>query len=533
MVVGNELRRNIENYPDKLAFKDMYGKYFPEGVSYTYRQLGESANRLANSLIDLGLKKGDRVAVQTGTGVGHVVTLLAVAQAGMALTPIDRTNMPDEIAYLIADSGARAMVVDADIYTSKIEPIASRLGSIEFFVGIGAEKPCTYDFESLIAQGSPEQPRVKVSQDDMVTLIYTSGTTGKPKGVPLTHRNWTFSAYMWSAELGVHPGTKWLLVMPLHTSGGTGLSLTSAVRGCSLVVTNPEPKKILSLISRERITFTQFSPTLLANVVRHPAAKECDFSSIEHWFTSAAPISAELLSEGAAHLGEKFIQLFGTTETGLLGTVLRGDEVSVHGALSKRLTSIGRACLGFQTKVVDNDGKEVEKGGSGELLVKGGSVADSYWNKPDATDFADGWWHSGDIVKIDEDGFYYVVDRKKEMILTGGMNVYPREVEEVIASHPAVHLVSVIGVPDEKWGESVKAVVVLKDGFQSTEEHIIAHCKERLAAYKKPKSVDFVDISEMPMMGGGYKIRKRELRERYRKRFADQKNVKIESWGAV
>ena len=533
MIVGDELRRNFESYPDKIALKDMYGKHFAEGSSYTYRELYESVNRLANSLIGLGLKKGERIAVQTGTGVGHVLTLLAAAKAGMAITPIDRTNMADEIAYLIADSGARAMVVDADIYTTKIQPMAGRLSTVDLFIGIGEEKPCAYDFESLIAEGSLDEPRVKVSEDDMITLIYTSGTTGKPKGVPLTHRNWTFSAYMWSAELGVHPGTKWLLVMPLHTSGGTGLTLSSAVRGCSLVVTNPDPKKILNLIPKEKITFTQFSPTLLANVVRHPDAKFCDFSSIEHWFTSAAPISADLLREGAQFLGEKFIQLFGTTETGLLGTVLRRDEVSVDGPLSRRLTSIGRACLGYDAKVLDADGNEVKAGGSGELLIKGGAVAGSYWNKPEATDFQDGWWHSGDIVRIDEDGFYYVIDRKKEMILTGGMNVYPREIEEVIATHPAVHLVSVIGVPDEKWGESVKAVVVLKDGVEVTEQDIIDYCRERLAAYKKPKSVDFIDISEMPMMGGGYKIRKRELRERYRTEFAERKNLTIDRWGAV
>ena len=517
MIVGDELRRNFENYPDKLALRDMYGKHFPGGSSYTYRELFEHVNRLANSLIGLGLKKGDRVAVQTGTGVGHVLTLLAAAKAGLALTPIDRNNMADEISYLIEDSGARALVVDADIFTGKIQPIMDRLSTVDFFIGIGGEKPCDYDFESLITEGSIDEPRVQVNENDLITLIYTSGTTGKPKGVPMTHGNWTFSAYMWSAELGVHPGTKWLLVLPLHTSGGTGLTLTSVVRGCSLIVSNPDPKKILALIPEERITFTQFSPTLLANVVRHPDVKLCDFSSIEHWFTSAAPISAELLREGAHYLGEKFIQLFGTTETGLLGTVLRRDEVSVVGPLSKRLTSIGRACLGYETKVLDDQWNEVKAGGTGELLVKGGAVPGSYWNKPEAQDFKDGWWHSGDIVRIDEDGFYYVIDRKKEMILTGGMNVYPREVEEVVASHPAVHLVSVVGVPDEKWGESVKAVVVLKEGAQAAEEDIIEYCRERLAPYKKPKSVDFVDISEMPMMGRRVQDKKERAQRKIQK----------------
>lgn len=532
MVIGVELERAACNHPDKLAVKDMYGKYFSEGSSYTYSELCKAVNRIANGLLDLGLSRRDRVAVQTGTGLGHVLTLLAAAKVGMAVTPVDRTNVGDEITHLIQDSGARGLVVDWDIYEEKIEPIRPRLNTLEFLVSIGGEGPGTYGFERLLEHGNEETPRVTVSEDDVVTLIYTSGTTGKPKGVPLTHRNWTFSAYIWAAELGVHPYTRWLLVMPLHTSGGTGLTLASLIRGCSLVVTDPEPGKILRLIGREKITFTQFSPTLLANVVRHPDAATADLSSIEHWFTSAAPISSELLTEGARYLGDTFIQLFGATETALLGTVLRPQDVSVEGPNSRRLTSIGKACLGYATRVVDPDGQEVGPGGVGELLIKGGGVARGYWNLPDALDFQDGWWHSGDIVRIDEDGFYYVVDRMKDMILSGGVNIYPREVEEVIASHPAVHLVSVVGVPDPKWGESAKAVVVLKEGMESTEADIIEYCRTRLAPYKKPKSVDFIDISAMPMMGGGYKIRKRELRDRYRRGYEKGTKGKIESWGA-
>ena len=533
MVICDQLRRGVQNHPDKLAVKDMYGKVFPVGFSYTYRQVYDAVNRLANSLLAMGMKKGDRLAIQTGTGIGHVLTLLAAAKVGLALTPIDRTFMENEITYLIRDSGPRALVVDTDIFQTKIDPIRSRLDTIEYFIGLGKERVCPYHLETLIEEGVPGEPGVEVNEDDVVTLIYTSGTTGMPKGVPLTHRNWTFSAYMWAAELGIHPLTRWLLVMPLHTSGGTGLTLASTIRGCSLILTNPDPRKILRLIGEERITFTQFSPTLLANVVRHEDAKDTDFSSIERWFTSAAPISRELLTEGARCFGEKFTQLFGTTETALLGTVLRPEDVSIQGDLSKRLPSIGKACLGYETKVIDVDGNEVGPCGVGELLIRGDGVANGYWNRPEREDFKSGWWHSGDMVRVDEDGFYYVVDRMKDMILTGGSNVYPREVEETISTHPAVHLVSVIGVPDDKWGESVKAVIVLKEGAQASEEEIIEYCKTRLASYKKPRSVDFISLADMPMMGGGYKIRKRELREKYRKEYEKAKKTKIESWGAA
>ena len=338
---------------------------------------------------------------------------------------------------------------------------------------------------------------------------------------------------MWAAELGIHPYTRWLLMLPLHTSGGTGLTIASIFRGCALFLSPPDPQQALRIINEEKITFTQFSPTLLANVIRHPDAKDCDFSSMAHWFTSAAPISAELLKEGAAYLGKSFVQLFGTTETALLGTVLRPEEVAVEGPLSKRLTSIGRASLGYETKVVDDNGNPVKAGEIGELAIKGGGVAKGYWNKPDLDDFRDGWWYSGDLVKVDEDGFYYVVDRKKDMIISGGMNVSSREVEDVIAMHPAVNLVCVIGVPDEKWGEAVKAVIVLKEGSNATEKEIIRHCQEHLANFKRPKSVDFIEMAQMPMMGGGYKILKRELRDRYRKQYERQHQEKIDRWGAV
>lgn len=529
MIIGEALRRCALNYPDKIAVRDEYGKYFEDKKTYTYRELDLAANRLANSLLDLGLAPGDRVAVQTGTGLGPYLALAGLARAGLAMAPIDRTFMPDEIAYQIQDSGARAFIVDQDIFQDRIAGIRQRLEGVRAFITIGG-RAGDYRFEDLLAGGAESDPPATVDENDLITLIYTSGTTGRPKGVPLTHRKWSFNACIWAAELGVHPYTRWLLILPLHTSGGVGLCLAAMVRGCSLTVTPPDAEKILRLIEEEKITFTQFSPTLLANVIRHPRAAGADFSSLERWFTSAAPISADLLCEGAALLGEKFVQLYGTTETALLGAVLRPQEVALEGPLAKRLTSIGRACLGYRAKVVDDQGRAVGPGGEGELAIAGEAVAEGYWNRPEAADFRDGWWYSGDVVRVDQDGFYYVIDRKKDMVVTGGLNVYPREVEDVIAGHPGVHLVCVIGVPDPKWGEAVKAVIAPKEAVELTEEEIIAYCRERLASYKKPKSVDFIEASQMPTSGGGYKILRRVLRDRYRRASAGPKD---KSWGAV
>ena len=515
MVIGDALNRCVKNYPDKIAFKDEYGKFFSQGISFSYKELNEKINCLCNNLLSLGLKKGDRVAVQTGTGTGSFISLLALLKVGLVIAPIDRTFMQDEIRYQIEDSGARAFIVDTDIYEKKIAPMREALASIEFFIGIGDPDVCEYHFQALMEDGSAKEPDTQVDEDDIATLIYTSGTTGRPKGVPLTHKNWMTSSLIWVAELSIHPYTRWALVMPLHTSGGTGMSIVSACRGCTLTVANPDPEKILHIIGKDRITFIQFSPTLLAIMLQHPDVDKTDFSHIEQWFTSAAPISAELLTKGAKYIGDNFIQLYGTSETALLGTVMRPQEVALEGPTSERLTSIGRACLGYQVKVVDDYDNELGPGDTGEIAIRGDAVVNGYWNRPDVDDFRNGWWYSGDVVKIDEDGFYYVVDRKKDMILSGGNNVYPREIEDVISKHPAVNVVSVIGVPSEKWGEEVKAVIVPTDGVDVTEAEIINFCRERMASYKKPKTVDFLKMSEMPMTGGSYKILKRVLRERY------------------
>jgi len=323
------------------------------------------------------------------------------------------------------------------------------------------------------------------------------------------------------------------MVLPLYTSGGTGHITAAAFRGCTLVLSDPEPEKMLKIIQDEKIDFLPAAPTVMARIVKHPDIKKYDLSSIKVWFTSAAPISAELMKEISKYFGGKFIQTFGTSETALPGLILHPEEVSVEGPLSTRLTSIGKAELGCEIKVVDDEGNEVQPGGIGELLIRGDGVAKGYWNKPEAPDFKDGWWHSGDLVKVDEDGYIYVVDRKKDMILSGGINVYPREIEDVISTYPGVLLVSVIGVPNDEWGESVKAVIVPKEDAKITEAEIIDYCKARLASYKKPRSVDFISLSDMPLMGGGYKVLKRELRDRYRRKYEKEKGGKVERWGAI
>ena len=533
MLIGDALRRSSNVYPDKIAVIDKFGKYFPMDFKYNYRELYETVNRLANGLLSLGLTKGDRIAILSDSRMGYAVSYLASVKAGLVFSPINPALLQDEVAYLIQDSGARAFIVDADLFQKTIQGIRLRLNTVKYLIGMGEGHGCPYDWGTLIRDNPPTEPQVRLVDDDLATLIYTSGTTGIPKGVPLTHRNWSYSAYMFSAEQQLRHHWKWLMVLPLYTSGGTGHITAAAFRGCTLVLSDPEPGKILKIIQDEKIDFLPASPTVMARVVKHPGIKKYDLSSVKIWFTSAAPISAELMKEISKYFGGKFIQTFGTSETALPGLILQPEDVSVEGLLSRRLTSVGKAELGCEIKVVDDEGNEVQPGGVGELLIRGDGVAEAYWNKPEAPDFKDGWWHSGDLVKVDEDGYIYVVDRKKDMILSGGLKIYSREVEDVISTHPGVLLVSVIGVPDDEWGESVKAVIVPKEGVQITEAEIIGYCKARLASYKKPRSVDFVSLSDMPLMGGGYKVLKRELRDRYRRKYEEEKGKKIERWGVV
>jgi len=534
MIIGDALRRVAKVYPDKIAVIDKFGKYWPEDSRYTYQEVNSIVTRLANSLLSLGLKKGDRVALFSGTRMGFYLSQFGVIKAGLTLVPVNVMfgGKSREFTHVINDSGAKALIVDADI-AKDVLAIKSEISTVEHFIGMGKGHNCQLDWHTLVEKGSTAEPEVKLEDEDLAMLQYTSGTTGLPKGTMLTHKNVSSVAYIWSAELRLLPHYKFLVSIPSATAGGIGLTNLCVFRGLTLVLSDFNPPKILKIIQDEKINSTMFAPTMTARLVRHPDAKKYDYSSLKSIITSAAPISAELLKEASSVFGDVYVELFGTTETTNLGTFLQREERALEGPLSKRLTSVGKACLGYEVKVVDDNGNEVKGGQVGELLIKGDPVAKGYWNKPDSPEFKDGWWYSGDLALVDEDEYIHIVDRKKDMIVSGGENISPREVEEVIATHPGVFLVAVIGVPDDEWGESVKAVIVPKEGAKLTEQEIIDYCKARLSSYKKPRSVDFLTLAEMPLMAGGYKVMKRELRDRYRKKYMEEKGKKIERWGAV
>lgn len=532
MLLGEALNRSASVYPNKVAVVDLYGKYVPVGLSYTYEELRDRVNRLANGLLSLGLREGDRVAVLSEARIPFVVSLLATCKAGLVFTPLNPGFVGRELSYQVNDSGARALILDAD-QMRKVGDVRPQLDALELLIGIGEGHGAPYGYEPLIADSPSSEPDTGVREEDLTTLLYTSGTTGLPKGAMLTHRNWSNSACIFCAETRFPPHWSFLGVLPHYSSGGVGMSLFMMVRGATQVWSDFEPGKVFTIIQEHKIVFTMFAPTMTARLVNHPDIGKYDLSSLKGILTSAAPIAPELLKRASVIFGDIFVIPFGTTETALMGLILQPEERSLEGALSRRLTSVGKTMIGYQTKVVDDSGTKVGAGGVGELVIKGDPVAKGYWNRPDAADFKDGWWHSGDVARVDEDGYVHIVDRKKDMILSGGMNIYPREIEDILLSHPGVFLAAVIGVPDEEWGESVKAVIVPKEGAQITEDEILEFCKGRLASYKKPRSVDVISLSQMPLLAGGYKVVKRELRERYRQKYLRDKGRAVEHWGAV
>lgn len=517
-IIADFLRRVARVYPEKVGVIDYYGKFVPAGLALTWKDVNLAANRLANGLLGIGLKKGDRIGVYSDARSQYFILYQAVAKIGGVLVPFNSAYRGDELKYMLNDSGVKALVIDADKIPI-VEAIKDDLEYTRYFIGLGPGHPYRYDYETLIASSGDADPYVNVLESDLAMLLYTSGTTGKPKAAMLTQRNWSTSALICTSEWRLYPYHRFLCVLAPFFTGGLAFMTFAAARGYTLVMSDFIPEKVLTLIEREHITYTMFVPTMTARLTHFPDVKKFNLSSLEHVITSGAPISEALVREATEVLfnGQlKFVFTYGTTETAVTGCQMQPEEVSLNGPMSRRLTSVGRAMIGMEVKVVNEEGEEIRPGSDepGEIVVKGDSVGLGYWNRLENEELKNGVWYSGDLAKVDEDGFIYIVDRKKDMILSGGANVYPREVEEVLLAHPAVAQAIVIGIPDPEWGEKVHAVVVKKEGHAVTEQELIAHAKQRLAGYKCPKSIEFVSYNDLPVSSVG-KILKRELRERY------------------
>ena len=510
--LGEILRVHAKNYPKKIAVKDWHGK------TRTYPELDSRTNSLANGLLSMGLRKGDRLAVMSYNCMEFVEICCACAKIGVVVVTVNWRFVSKEIKYVVDNSDAKAMIAGEE-FVDVINAVRPSLRSIgeENFVVVGQAAPKGYiNYENLVQGASDDKPDMKVDSQDTWFQIYTSGTTGIPKGVVRSHESYLSFYLINAVEFGFSQDDNGMILMPLYHVNSTFYGLLFLYIGASLYVGRDkgfDPVELLRAIDEEKVTFISLIPThyhLILNVPEDVRAK-FDLSSMRSFLCSSAPVRSKIKKGILKCFPDvRLYEAYGSTEAGLV-TILRPEDQL------RKLGSMGRECIGTDViKLLDENGKEVPVGEVGELYSKGPMMFDEYYKMPEKTEnsFRGGLFTARDMVKQDKEGYYYVVDRKDNMIITGGEHVYPSEVEEVVSRHPKVFDVAVIGVPDDKWGEAVKAVVILEEGEKATEEEIIEWCRGKMAGYKKPKSVDFISASEMPRTTTG-KILHRELREGY------------------
>jgi fatty-acyl-CoA synthase len=513
MYIGDYLGRREIYSPDKLAIVD-YSKQ-PEW-RLTYRQWNERVNRLATWLRDVaGVNKGDRVAILARDGIEHLDCFYACAKLGAIHTALNWRLHWRENLGLIEQTQPKALIYSDD-FKSQVAEIESAIRNSQFAIRYylhieGTGIPGSQHFETTL-QSSPAT-RVtceSLEAEDIACLLFTGGTTGLPKGAMISHRMICWNVLN-TVIHDLHHDDIYLNIYPLFHAGGLFAYLSSQVvfGNTTILVRQFEPTLILDLIEREHVTVFAGVPTMYQMMLQAPNYKTANLSSLRFCTCGGAPLPVPVIQQYMKDKGIRFKQGFGMTEFGPGLFALAPEDAE------RKAGSIGRPNFFVDVRVVDENNQPLGPNQVGELVLKGPSRCSGYWNNPEATRAMlddEGWFHTGDMVRCDEEWYFYVVDRKKDMFISGGENVYPVEIESVLYKHPAVHMCAVIGVPDEKWGEVGKACVVLKPGMTATEEELIAFMQQHLARYKVPKSVAFLDA--LPMSGMG-KILKRELRDKF------------------
>jgi len=473
--------------------------------------------RLAQGLVELGITPGDRVALLALNSDRYLEWLFAVPWAGGVFVPVNTRLAAPEVAYWLADSGSRLLFVD-DAFVPMMGDLKGQMGGVEHvvYVGDGPAPEGLLHYEGLL-EGRSERADAERSDDDLAGLFYTGGTTGVSKGVMLSHTNLLANALNVLPLLDLSAKTHWLHAGPMfHLADGTGTFAVALMAGENSFLPRFEPLAALQAIARERPTHAVLIPTMLNMVVHHPEVENYDLSSLECVLYGASPMPESVIRRALALMPDvRFVHGYGQTESAPFLTSLGPEYHDLESPLSAKLGSIGHPAPGVEIRVLGDDDREVPRGVVGEICARGLNVMQGYWNKPElsAETLRSGWLHTGDGGYLDEEGYLYLVDRVKDMIISGGENVYSAEVENALYAHPAVAECAVIGVPDEKWGERVHAVVRLAEGASADTETLIAHCRERIANYKCPRSVDFREEA-LPLSGAG-KVLKTRLREPY------------------
>ena len=498
MNVTHGLRRALQLKPQAIAVLEGERKL-------SWAAVGERVSRLAGALRQLAVARGDRVAVLMLNSSRYLELYLGTGWAGAVIVPLNIRWSVAENRDALQDCGARLLIVD-NMFMEAGRALAAAIPTLTLVHADDSEPPAGIaGYESLLAAADPI-PDVMASRDDLARIFYTGGTTGRSKGVMLSHGNLTFNALQSLAEGFTPRDAIYLNAAPMfHIANGAAMFSALLNASTNAIIKAFAPEAVAQAIERLRVTNTLLVPTMIQMFVDHPGIEGRDFSSLQQIIYGASPISEALLDRAMARLpGVRFMQGYGMTELSPIATLLMPDDHVGAARAKGRHRSAGRAALGVEVKIVDSEDRPVPPGTFGEIAVRGDNVMMGYWNRPEETAKAviDGWMHTGDGGYIDEDGFVYVVDRIKDMIITGGENVYSTEVENVVAQHPAVVQCAVIGVPHAQWGEAVHAVVVVKAGTTLEADDLIAFCKERIGAYKCPRSVE-VRTDPLPMSGAG------------------------------
>ena len=510
-LIGDMLRRDARLFTKKVGVVE--GK-----ERFTYGELNSRVNRLANALSKLGMMKGDKIAFMGNNCHQFVEFYFAVAKNGFVSVPVNARFSSEEAVYIIKNSEATAL-----IYAEENAVVAAKIldsvPEIKWRISLGKTGAGTLSYEELLRNAPDEEPHIHVSPEDLTMIMYTSGATGIPKGVMATQRNIMANTNTMCLELDIMPEDVTVLAMPLYHNGGFWPTMSIVYRGGTIILMPRfDLEVMLQIIQDWKVTFLNLVPTMLLRLVSNPNLSLYNLDSLRTIMYAGAPIAIEQLKNAMRILGpHRFYNSLGSTESNGNLISMRTSEHALEGPKASKLGSVGKDAMGVEIAIVDEEGKELPNGTAGEIIGRGDNIASAYWKLPkeSAETFRDGWLYTGDIGYRDEDGYIFIVDRKKDIIISGGENVASREVEEILHKHPAVYEATVIGVPDKEWGEAVKAIVALKPEFKDKvdEAELIEFCRLRLAGFKRPRSIGFV--AELPKNAAG-KIDKGSLKRDYK-----------------
>ena len=497
------IARAARMYGDAVAVSDGTS-------SLSFREVDERSNRLANGLLALSAARSGRVAILTPNRLESVEVDFAIAKAGKVRVPVNTRLATDERAYILENSGAETLLFDSG-EADFVESVRDRLPRCSF-VAIGGRADAAVHYDALLAEGRDVDPGVALRPDDPSFILYTSGTTGRPKGATATQASrWAATVNMLTDEIDAAPGDAMVHVGSMAHGSGSKV-LAYFVRGArNIAIAKWDAESFIELVGREGATASFLVPTMISMLVEARRANpRADLSTLKTLSYGGAPIAPAVLRRALDEIGNVFVQVYGSCEAP--HPVLVMSRADHAGADDARLGSVGREVTACRVMIADDGGRPCARGDKGEMWIRGANVMRGYWENPDesAAVLVDGWYRTGDIAMEDDDGFFTIVDRERDMIISGGLNVYPAEVEAALHRHPAVLECAVFGVPDDRWGEAVSAAVVVRAGADVTESDLVEHCRKLVAGYKKPQRIEF--HTQLPKGATG-KILKRSLRD--------------------